>query len=189
MFSNYLDQVYHDELDEIDIVFPTKKILATLKRQYENTKREVVNEDEEVRGLFTLESNRGQMLKYPEFSGELCQDFTAFKEKMLIRFRRNKICKGDQLDKLRECLKGQALRLVPHSIKRIEDAWNTLNNAFGDPKCILQHRLSQLKQLGQYDDQKNYKRKVEYLIQFEGILDDLIKMGVQDEEMAYLAFN
>ena len=184
-----LDQVYHDELDEIDIVFPTKKILATLKRQYENTKREVVNEDEEVRGLFTLESNRGQMLKYPEFSGELCQDFTAFKEKMLIRFRRNKICKGDQLDKLRECLKGQALRLVPHSIKRIEDAWNTLNNAFGDPTRILQHRLSQLKQLGQYDDQKNYKRKVEYLIQFEGILDDLIKMGVQDEEMAYLAFN
>ena len=184
-----LDQVYHEELEKVDIIFPTKRALDTLKRQYENTKRTVINEDENIRGLFTLESNRGQMLQYPEFSGDPGQDFAAFKEKMLVRFRKNKICKSDQLDKLRECLKGQALRLVPQSVKKIDDAWSTLNNAFGDPSRLLQYRLNQLKMLGQYDDQKSYKKKVEYLIQFESILDDIIKMGEEDDEMAYLSFN
>ena len=128
-------------------------------------------------------------MKYPEFSGEPGQDFVSFKEKMLSRFRRNKVCKTDQIEKLRECLKGQALRLVPDSVKKVDEAWSTLTNAFGDPSRVLQHRLSQLKQLGQYEDQKNYKQKVELLIQFESIVDDLIKMGEEDEEMGYLAFN
>ena len=172
-----------------DITFPTKRGLDTLKRDYESTKRSVIHEDEEVRGLYTLEVSRGQTLKYPEFSGEPGQDFVSFKEKMLSRFRRNKVCKTDQLEKLRECLKGQALRLVPDSVKKVDEAWSTLTNAFGDPSRVLQHRLSQMKQLGQYEDQKNYKQKVELLIQFESIVDDLIKMGEEDEEMGYLAFN
>ena len=37
-------------------------------------------------------------------------------------------------------------------------------------------RLNQLKQLGQYEDQKNYKKKVDHLIQSENIVDYLVKM-------------
>ena len=109
-----------------------------------NAKDSVTAEDKD-RALFSLETSKGEVLKYPSFAGDSSQDFIKFKEKMEYRFRRNQVAKQDQLDKLREVLKGQALRLVPESTKDIDAAWSILKNAFGDSVRVLQHRLESLR--------------------------------------------
>ena len=82
----------------------------------------VIEEDKE-RALFSLEQSKGDILKYPPFAGDAGQDFVKFKEKMEYRFKRNQVAKQDHLEKLRENLKGQALRLIPETTEDIDAAW------------------------------------------------------------------
>ena len=60
-----------------------------------------------------------------------------FKEKMEYRFKRNHVAKQDQLEKLRENLKGKALRLIPETTEDIVAAWKVLKDAFGDAARVL----------------------------------------------------
>ena len=71
-----------------------------------------------------------------------------FKEKMEYRFKRNQVAKQDKLEKLRESLKGQALRLIPETTEDIDAAWGVLKDAFGDATRVLQHRLDLLGNMG-----------------------------------------
>ena len=141
-----------------------------------------------------MSKTTGEVLKYPTFSGEPGQDLVKFKEKMVYRFKRNQVCKLDQLEKLREILKGQALRLVPDSMKDIDAAWAALEDAFGDSSRILQHRLSSLKKLGDLPAESvkglpNFENRVEYLLKFENIVEDIIELGKSDEDLYLLSFN
>ena len=144
--------------------------------------------------MYSLSKPSGEDLKYPTFSGELGQDLVKFKEKMVYRFKRNQVCKIDQLEKLRETLKGKALRLVPDSMKDIDSAWSALNNAFGDPSRVLQHRLNSLRKLGDLPPESvkgapNFESRVEFLLKFENIVEDIIELGKSDDDLFLLAFN
>ena len=91
------------------------------------------------------------------------------------------------MDKVREVLKGQALRLVPESTKDIDAAWSILKNAFGDSVRVLQHRLDILEAMGDLPldtNEKGYcnmKSKVEFLIKLENTVKDIIDLGNSDE--------
>ena len=172
----------------------TKSLLQDLRIDVKNAKDAVHKEDTE-RALFSLETAKGEILKYPSFSGDSSQDFIKFKEKMVYRFRRNQVAKQDQLDKLREVLKGQALRLVPESTKDIDTAWLILKNAFGDAVRVLQHRLDLLEAMGDLPNDTtekgfcNMKHKVEFLIKLENTVKDIIDLGNSDEDLMMLAYN
>ena len=147
---------------------------------FKDARTSVLNEDKD-RGLYSLSKTTGEVLKYSTFSGDPGQDLVKFKEKVVYRFKRNQVCKMDQLEKLRETLEGQALRLVPDSMKDINAAWAALEDAFGDPSRVLQHRLSSLKNLGDLPAESvkgvsNFKNRVEYLLKFENIVDDIIEL-------------
>ena len=49
--------------------------------------------------------------------------------------------KSDQVDKMRENLRGIALKRVPQTIKEISVAWQNLSEAFGSPSIVLKERL------------------------------------------------
>ena len=90
-----------------------------------------------MRGLFTLEPTRSDIMKYPTFTGAASEDYLRFKEVMELRFRENKVKKKEQVAKLRECLKGAALGRVPDGLKDIEEAFRRLNEAFGNPSKLM----------------------------------------------------
>ena len=144
-----------------------KDLLLQIRLDFKDAKEAIVKQDKE-RGLYSLSKPSGEVLKYPTFSGEPGQDLVKFKEKMVYRFKRNQVCKIDQLEKLRETLKGKALRLVPDSMKDIDSAWSALHNAFGDPSRVLQHRLNSLRKLGDLPPESvksapNFENRVELL--------------------------
>ena len=67
---------------------------------------------------------------------------------MLRAFKSNRVAKVDQVDKLRECLSGFALSLVPDSMKDIDTAFRALSDQWGDPERVLDSRLKELKIIG-----------------------------------------
>ena len=170
-----------------------KELLLALRLDFKEAKDTIVQQDKD-RGLFSLSKISGEVLKYPSFSGDAGQDLVKFKEKMIYRFKRNQVCKIDQLEKLRENLKGKALRLVPDSMKDVDSAWSALQEAFGDPSRVLQHRLSSLRKLGDLPPESlkgapNFENRVEYLLKFENIVEDIIELGKSDEDLYMLSFN
>ena len=171
-----------------------KSLMDDLRIDLKNAKDAVIKEDTD-RALFSLESTKGEVLKYPTFSGDPSQDYIKFKDKMDYRFRRNRVAKQDQLEKLREVLKGQALRLVPESTKDVDSAWSILKNAFGDATRVLQYRLDLLHDLGNLPADVtekgacNMRHKVEFLIKLENVVKEIIDLGNSDEDLMMLAFN
>ena len=98
-----------------------KELLNELRVDFKNAK-EAVNKEVNVRALFSLEQSKGEILKYPTFARDAGQDFVKFKERMEYRFKRNQVAKQNQLKKLRETLKAQALRLIPETTEDIKAA-------------------------------------------------------------------
>ena len=105
-----------------------------------------VKTEDEKRNLQTLMPVKTEKVKYPQFSGD-GEDFVKFKEKMAECFKKNRVPASDQLDKLRENLKGQALKRVPETLKDLERAWQNLSEAFGSPLVVLDERLKSLSKL------------------------------------------
>ena len=170
-----------------------KELLKEVRVDFKDAKTEVVKQDKD-RWLHSLDKGSVEALKYPTFSGDPGQDLLKFKEKMVYRFNRNRVSKMDQLEKLRESLKGQALRLVPESMIDVDAAWSALKDAFGDPSRVLYHRINSLKQLGDLPPESvrgspNFEKRVEYLLKFENIVHDIIELGKSDDDLYLLSFN
>ena len=63
----------------------------------------------------------------------------------------NRISKADQLLKLRECLLGSALSLVPKStVTTIDEAWAVLKKSYGDVYRIIKYRKEELMKVGKF---------------------------------------
>ena len=62
-----------------------------------------------------------------------------------LRFLSNKLRCDDQASKLRECLKGNARKLVPASMECMDDCWSTLDVMYRDPSCVMNARKKKIK--------------------------------------------
>ena len=59
----------------------------------------------------------------------------------------NRISRRDQLEKMRECLTGKAAAKLPlNGLRDIEEAWQFLQEAFGNSYTNLNYRLSRIGQ-------------------------------------------
>ena len=119
-----------------------------LRSRFDSAKDLLQKEDSTVRGLYTLEPIRSDIIKYPTFSGAQSEDYVKFREIMEVWFRENKIKKKEQVSKLRECLKGAALARVPDGVRDIEEAFKRLQEAFGNPSKLMSHNIKALEELG-----------------------------------------
>ena len=159
-----------EELTNNQTIFDTAKSrLLDLKK--------VIEDEDTKRNLFTLDNTKVEKVKFPTFSGEKREDFLKFKEKMLKAFQKNRVVLGDQLDKLRENLKGEALKHVPDTVPKLEIAWKYLNDAYGDPLRILKERIKFLDSMKFLPPLKKKEARVTWFLEFESVLDDIIQLG------------
>ena len=77
-----------------------------------NTTAHNIEEQDDKRALYTLDTSKADPVKLPTFEGKDDEDFSLFKEEVERAFLSNKTCRADQLAKLRDCLKGHPRNLV-----------------------------------------------------------------------------
>ena len=108
-------------------------------------------------------------------------------------FAQNRVTKADKLSKLRECLYGEAKKLVPESIaSNIDDAFRTLDNTYEDPVRLLRFRREYFFKLGHQpkeDDKGGYKAQVEWFREIEVTMESLLALGIKDDECGKILFN
>ena len=139
-----------DDLDKPESSYSMLKEQVELaQKNYEEAVLDIETEDAS-RNIYTLDKEVTSKLDYPKFSGKPSECFVKFQEKFERALKSNKVPKIDQADKLRENLSGDALRHIPDTVKDINTAFETLNDLYGDPYRITDHRLKELKKLGKF---------------------------------------
>ena len=78
----------------------------------------------------------------------MSEDFSTFKAKLLLALEKNMVPVSDKIEKLRSCLSGAALSLVPEKTTDFEAALETLQSAFGNPERVLSVRINEIKKVG-----------------------------------------
>ena len=125
---------------EIKLIEVSKEVEATIKS---------VEEQDDVRELYSLDEAKVDKIKLPTFSGDESEDYEKFKSDLLKGFAQNRVTQADKLAKLRECLFGEAKRLVPHSISSsVTEALKVLDQAYGDPIRLFRFRKEHFLKLG-----------------------------------------
>ena len=95
--------------------------------------------------------------------------------------KKKRVPHNDQLDKLRENLKGNALKRVPESIKSLDIAWKNLSEAFGSPMVVLKERLKSLTKLGSIPPDSNPSKQIGWFLEFESAMQEIIDLGTSDD--------
>ena len=99
--------------------------------------------------IYSLDEVKVDKVRLPVFSGKGKEDYEKFKSDLLKGFAQNRVTQADKLDKLRECLSGEAKRLVPESISsNVNDALKVLDQAYGDPIRLFNYRQEYFFKLG-----------------------------------------
>ena len=149
-------------------------------------------EQDTVRELYSLDEVKVDKIKLPTFSGMDSEDYEKFKSDLLKGFAQNRVTQADKLAKLRECLFGEAKRLVPQSISsKFDDAIKVLDQAYGDPFRLFRYRRDHFFKLGKQpkeDDQNGFKGQVEWLRDAEVALESLYSLALKDKTCAAQLF-
>ena len=151
-----------------------------------------IKEADEAKGIFAERAAKTSPVQLPTFSGLPNEDFIEFQTEFEKGVIENKIPKTDQVKKLLEVLKGKAKAQVPVKTDTLERAWELLNSAFGDPMILLRHRKQSLQKLGDYPEnmsRTNPQKIVEWCLNVEKILSDLVKLGERSSRLEMIAFN
>ena len=160
---------------------------------------QIEHEDEE-RGLFTQSQTKAANISFPTFSGHDNEDFVKFKKDMENALRVNKVLKEDQAKKLREHLRGDALKMVPGTIEFIDEAMTLLQTVYGDARRILNNRKDKLKAMGVFFRLEKFggnssrsaaeaKAMVDWLISFELNLKDLMDLSTKGVDLYSSVYN
>ena len=153
---------------------------------------ENIKEADVEKGLYSNRKAKAVPVQLPIFSGAPGDDFSEFQDKFEKAVVANRIPKSDQLEKLRESLRGKAKTQVSLKIESIDEAWDLLKTAFGDPMTLLKFRKQALSKLGVYPDaltRTNPQKIVDWCLDIERHIMDLIKLGDKDTRMEMVAFN
>jgi hypothetical protein len=126
----------------------------------------------------------------PSPAGEPSEDFIMFKDKAA---RDNRISKRDQVEKLREVLTGKTLAYLPQDgIGDIENAWEYLDQAFGNPYTLLNFRLNKIREmvgLTNMVEENDPQFAADWYLEFEGMVDSIVKLGARDITLGMSCFN
>ena len=181
-----------EELDELSDELSRLKVLVNSASTELDLAVTSIKDADKEKGLYSDRKAKSTPLQIPHFSGSLGEDFVEFQTKFDKAMIANKVPKSDQLDKLREVLRGKAKAQVPEKTDSLDRAWELLKSAFGDPITLLKYRKQALAKLGPYPESStkgNPQKVVEWCLEVERIIDDLIKLGDRDARLEMIAFN
>ena len=145
-----------------------------------------VREEDQKRELYSLAGSAAESVKLPKFSGSVGEDFATFKSKLLLALEKNRVAAADKVEKLRSCLSGQALSLVPEKTKEFDTALQVLAEAYGNAEKLLAVKVNELKKLGKcppetINGKLNYQSIVSFCLKVEVLVQDLIDLAESDD--------
>ena len=161
-----------------------KQLVDDLQKMFSDTKAEIETEDLK-RNLYSLDISSNAKVNYPAFEGKDDEDWEDFKVKLEKALVDNRVRASDKCDKLRSCLRGHAIKLVPSSQSDFTAAMAALEKSFGDSSRLLQFKVKSLNTLGKIprsDDWKGGKSAVEWYLNLETILESLIDLGSRTDD-------
>ena len=145
------------------------------------------------RNLNSLGTRKVELVKLPQFSGKVGEDFVTFRRKMEKAFISNRIATDDQVQKLRENLFGGAKLIVPEGMDDIDSAWEVLEAAFGGEDKVMQNRKDKLADLGSLPDagvlKAGQSKRVTWCLELERLLADIVELGNRSDALAKEAFS
>ena len=149
--------------------------------------------EDKTRCLYSLSKTKPGDVKFPSFGGAEDENFSKFKREMIYAFKANKIPRSEQVSKLRECLKGTPKTYISADLENIDLAWRTLN-FYGDPSRLMKAKKQKLKTLGQFPKigskaPSHLKTQLDYLMNLEILLKDLIEVSEESQDMYSELFN
>ena len=139
-----------------------------------------LEEEDATRALFTLDTTAGEKVKWPKFSGEIDENFAKFKEKFEHAAKLNKTSRTVQLTKLRECLSGYPLTLVPETTLNVHIAFTRLSQLYGNVSRVLAFQKKKLAEMGPYPSDNTLdspRKKMQWLMDIKQIMEEYIKIG------------
>ena len=158
-----------------------EECLEETTRKYNEVTRDIRDEDRK-RELYSLAGANSEQVKLPYLKGSVGEDFVTFKEKLLLALEKNRVPVSDKVEKLRGCLAGQALALVPEKTKSFDDAIAVLEEAFGNPEKVLSAKLNEIDKIGRCPPETingkwNYQAVVNFCLKVEVLIKDLLDLG------------
>ena len=139
-----------------------------------------LEEEDADRALFTLDTTAGEKVKWPKFTGEIEKNLAKFREKFEQAAKLNKTSKTVQLTKLRECLSGYPLSLVPEKTTDISTAFATLSQLYGNVSRVPAFQKKKLAELGSFSSDTTVdspRKKMQWLMDIKLIMEEYIKIG------------
>ena len=201
--SKIQDRIYlmkeNVQLFELPNLELTKSVsmMENLREEMDIAIRDIEEQDE-VRGLYSLSKSRASDVKLPRFSGKPHENFAKFKTDMLKGFKSNKVRKEDQVKKLRENLFDQPKTLVPYGMESIADAWRILDDMYGDAARVMNAKVLELRSLRENPD-GGYPRKggglnllrsqIEWITRLEVTLNSIMELGEGSDQLDRDAFS
>ena len=141
LYRDFSEAIVQHNMDELELEISSTEVLFNkLKLDVKECIKSVEKEDE-FRELYTLDASKTETIKYPVFGGKDDEDFSKFKEDMEKALVCNRVSRADKISKLRESLRGDALKLIPEALTMdIYDAWKVLEKAYGKPVRLMKVR-------------------------------------------------
>ena len=148
-FNDFMESTVEHKLDD-ELMDAAELEMESVRNDIRDLIKAIEKEDKE-RNIRALDNARAEQRKFKTFSGALGEDLLFFKNDFEEAVIANRITKSNQLEKLRECLSGEALKQVPKNLTGgLEAAWNALKSMFGDPERLLKFRMKKLDDLGKF---------------------------------------
>ena len=196
LYQELTEHLIDWDISEVDSgIFGAKEIIDGLQCLVLETIGNIKNEDDS-RALYTLDSNKHDLVKYPTYQGLDSEDFSLFKSKVEKAFETNRVIMSDRVAKLRSCLKGNALSLVPESsVKSISEAWSALEAAYGAPERLMRSKKEAINKLGcipkenSGKGQPNFKNQINWYLQLESLILEVIELGKKSVDLEKEAFS
>ena len=188
-----LKNTYNIEENEVRCEFVERDV-AEIEKVFNEVKEKLETEDEE-RGLYSMEKPKTSNVNFPTFSGKDCEDFSRFQADMEDGFKTNRVSRKEQIHKLRECLRGQARKLIPDSnVTDVNTAWDILKKAYGNPIKIIKQRKDALLKLGEMPHhkikgEKDLRAQISWFIDLTTFLKELIELGKKNSKYKNLTFS
>ena len=193
------------ESREVEILFDGNKLsdpdgnlpkmlqaVANAEKLMDNSINQVKTLDTS-RNLNSLGTRKVELVKLPQFSGKIGEDFVTFRKKMEKAFSSNRIATDDQVQKLRENLKDGAKLIVPEGMDDIDSAWDVLEAAFGGEDKVMQNRKDKLADMGSLPDagvlKAGQSKRVTWCLELERLLAEIVELGNRSDALAKEAFS
>ena len=162
-----------------------EKEIERFDKKFEMVMAELEEQDQ-MRNLFTLDDKPASLMDYPSFAGKDQQCYFQYEEKMTRALKVNKVPMVDQVAKIRASLSGHPLNLVPESMKLAKDAFQALRDRYGDEDRVLRLRVKELKKCGKRPEA--HMAQVSWYTDLISKMQRLLELGEKSDDLAALAF-